>query len=133
MNWETRNPDPQLSSAAEALDQVYMDRLMMRARRSLGARRSWPAAFDERTGGASTTRMFVTAEEAGELHDQLRETFERVVGTHHRYADRRDPKLRPPDAVPVEFVLLGYPILDAPPLPDSDEGDEEPALGEESG
>jgi len=110
-----------------------MDRLMMRARRSLGARRSWPAAFDERTGGASTTRMFVTAEEAGELHDQLRETFERVVGTHHRYADRRDPKLRPPDAVPVEFVLLGYPILDAPPLPDSDEGDEEPALGEESG
>jgi hypothetical protein len=133
MNWETRNPDPQLSSAAEALDQVYMDRLMMRARRSLEARRSWPAAFDERTGGASVSRMFVTAEEARELHDQLRETFERVVGTYHRYAGRRDPKLRPPDAVPVEFVLLGYPILDTPPLPDSDEDAAEPVLGEAPG
>jgi len=47
------------------------------------------------------------------------------VGMHHRFADRRDPKLRPPDAVPVEFVLLGYPILDTLPLPDGD--------GEESG
>ena len=129
MNWRTRDPDPQLSSAAEALDQVYMDRLMMRARRSLGAMRSWPAAFDESMGGASATRMFVTAEEARELHDQLRETFERVVGTHHRFADRRDPKLRPPDAVPVEFVLLGYPILDTPPLPDSDEDDDELVVG----
>jgi hypothetical protein len=129
MNWRTRDPDPQLSSAAEALDQVYMDRLMMRARRSLGAMRSWPAAFDESMGGASATRMFVTAEEARELHDQLRETFERVVGTHHRFADRRDPKLRPRDAVPVEFVLLGYPILDTPPLPDSDEDDDELVVG----
>ena len=54
-------------------------------------------------------------------------TFERVVGTDRRFAERRDPKLRPPDAVPVEFVLLGYPILDAPPLPDTDEADEDPA------
>jgi hypothetical protein len=77
--------------------------------------------------------MFVTAEEARELHDQLRETFDRVVGMYHRYADRRDPKLRPSDAVPVEFVLLGYPILDTPPLPDSDEDDKAPVLGEAPG
>jgi hypothetical protein len=28
----------------------------------------------------------------------------------------------PADAVPVEFVLLGYPILDSLPLPDNEAG-----------
>jgi len=56
-------------------------------------------------------------------------TFERMVGTHHRFAERKDPKLRPPDAVPVEFVLLGYPILDAPPLPDRAGADEDTDAG----
>jgi hypothetical protein len=49
--------------------------------------------------------VYVTAEEADELHAEMTKTFERVLGTNHRYADRRDPKLRPPDAVPVEFVF----------------------------
>jgi hypothetical protein len=63
MSWRTRTGDPQFSSAAEELDEVYMDRLMMRARRSLGAMKSWPAVFDERLG-ASASRMFVTPDEA---------------------------------------------------------------------
>jgi hypothetical protein len=67
----------------------------------------------------------VTPAEAQELYEEIRQAYDRVVGMHHRFADRRDPKLRPPDAVPVEFVLLGYPILDTLPLPDGD--------GEESG
>jgi hypothetical protein len=66
----------------------------------------------------------VTPAEAQELYAEIRQAFDRVVGMHHRFADRRDPKLRPPDAVPVEFVLLGYPILDTLPLPEGDE--EEP-------
>jgi hypothetical protein len=49
-------------------------------------------------------------------------TVERTIGQEHRFAKRRDPAHRPPGAVPVEFVLLGYPVLDAPPLP-SDGGD----------
>ena len=52
-------------------------------------------------------------------------SFERMVGSHHRFAERRNPRLRPPDSVPVEFVLLGYPILDAPLLPDKDEADDD--------
>ena len=51
----------------------------------------------------------------------MMKTFERMVGTHHRFAERKDPALRLPDSVPVEFVLLGYPIMDAPPLPDKHE------------
>jgi DNA-binding transcriptional ArsR family regulator len=125
LNWRTRQPDPQASRAAEALDQVWMDRLLTRARRSLTSMTSWPEAFDEGLG-ASQSRMFVTPEEAKEVHAEMMKTFERVVGMNRRFAERRDPKLRPPDAVPVEFVLLGYPILDAPPLPDTGEADSDP-------
>ena len=67
--------------------------------------------------------LYVTPEEARELHAELMKTFDRTIGQEHRFTERRDPARRPPGAVPVEFVLLGYPILDAPPLP-GDEGDE---------
>jgi len=115
---------PQFSLAAEALDQVWMDRLLARARRSLTSMASWPGAFGEGLGAASS-RLYVTPEEARELHAEMMETFERLVGTHHRFAGRRDPKLRPPDAVPVEFVLFGYPVFDAPARPDEDVTDGE--------
>ena len=49
-------------------------------------------------------------------------TVERTIGQEHRFTERKDPARRPPGAVPVEFVLLGYPVLDAPPLP-GDSGD----------
>ena len=124
MSWRTRDADPQFSLAAEALDQVWMDRLLARARRSLTSMASWPEAFGEGLGAASS-RLYVTSEEARELHAEMMETFERLVGTHHRFAERRDPKLRPPDAVPVEFVLFGYPVFDAPPLPGEDVTDDE--------
>ncbi len=129
MSWRTRHGDPQASHAAEALDQVWMDRLMTRAQRSLTSMTSWPRAFDDGLG-ASASRVFVTPGEAVELYAEIQQTFERVVGTHHRFADRRDPKLRPPGSVPVEFVLLGYPILDSPPLPDGDESGDDAETGE---
>jgi predicted ArsR family transcriptional regulator len=120
MSWRTRHGDPQVSRAAEALDRVWMDRLLGRARRSLTSMASWPEAFNASLG-ASASRLYVTPEEAEELHTEMQQTFERVVGTRHRYAQRRDPKLRPPGSVPIEFVLLGYPILDGPELPDDDD------------
>ncbi|MGH3235513.1 MAG: hypothetical protein ACRDOH_20135 [Streptosporangiaceae bacterium] len=89
---------------------------------------SWPEAFSEGLG-ASSSRMYVTSEEARELHAEMMKTFERLVGRDRRFAERRDPKLRPPGSVPVEFVLLGYPDLDAPPLPDGDETDDDPDVG----
>jgi hypothetical protein len=54
-------------------------------------------------------------------------SFERLVGADHRFAERRDPKLCPPDFVPVEFVLLGYPVLDTPLVPDADADADNPA------
>ena len=121
MSWRTRQEDPEASHAGEALDQVWMDRVLARARRSLTSTRSWPGAFHDDTLGGSTSRLYVTPGEAEELYAELRQAFERVVGMHHRFADRRDPKLRPAAALPIEFVLLGYTILDTVPLPDGDE------------
>ena len=68
----------------------------------------------------------MTPEEAKELHAEMMKTFERVVGAQRLFTERRDPKLRPPGSVPVEFVLLGYPVLDAPPLPDAGQTDDDP-------
>ena len=56
MTWRTRQDDPQASHAAEALDQVWMDRVMTRAQRSLTSMTSWPHAFDDGGLGASASR-----------------------------------------------------------------------------
>jgi hypothetical protein len=95
-------------------------------------RASWPEAFGDEMG-ASFSRLYLTPEEAKELHAELENAFERLVGEHHRFGARRDPKLRPPDAVPVEFILIDYPILDAPPLPEGDETGDEADLEPEAG
>jgi hypothetical protein len=77
----------------------------------------------------------VTAEEADQLYTEIHQAFQRLLGPQNRFRDRRDPKLRPADAMPVEFVLMGYPVLDLPPLPDvgaASEGSEADADGPDS-
>jgi predicted transcriptional regulator len=116
MSWHARQGDEQFRLAGQALNQVWLDRVLSRARRSLAATTSWPEGFEDDLGG-STSMFYVTPEEARKVHAELMKTFERTIGQEHRFAERRDPARRPPGAVPVEFVLLAYPILDAPPLP----------------
>jgi predicted transcriptional regulator len=124
MSWRTRTDDPEASAAAEALERVWLDSSLTRARNGLTAMARWPKGLEDSLG-ATTTRMYVTPAEADELYTEISEVFDRVVGSRHRFTDRRDPKRRPADAVPVEFVLMAYPILDLPPLPDSAEEAEE--------
>jgi hypothetical protein len=122
---QTRQDDPPASkAAAEALNQVWVDRLMSRARRGLISSGGWPKSLDESLG-SSATRMYVTPEEAAEMYSEIQKTWNRLFGAHHRFAERRDPKLRPADAMPIEFVLLAYPLLDLPPLPDEAEQPDE--------
>jgi predicted transcriptional regulator len=120
MSWRARSDETQ--AAAEALDQVWLDATLTRARRSLTAIARWPKVFED-TLGASTSRLYLTPEEADEVFTELRQAYDRLVGLHHRFADRKDPRNRPADAVRVEFALLGYPVLDLPPLPEPDKQD----------
>ena len=136
VSWRSRVDDPQASQAAEALDQVWLDRSMSRAQHSLTSATRWPKGL-ENALGATTTRLYVTAEEADQLYTEIHQAFQRLLGPQNRFRDRRDPKLRPADALPVEFVLMGYPVLDLPPLPDvgearSGEGSEADADGPDS-
>jgi Helix-turn-helix domain len=116
MSWHARQGDEQFRLAGQALNQMWLDRVLSRARRSLAATASWPEGFEDDLGG-STSMLYVTPAEARELYGELMKTIERTIGQEHRFAERRDPARRPPGAVPVEFVLLGYPVLDTPPLP----------------
>jgi predicted transcriptional regulator len=120
MSWRMRTDDPQASEAVEALEQVWLDRALTRARQGLTAMARWPKGLEDSLG-SSTTRLYVTPAEAVELYTEISEVFDRLVGTGHRFGDRRDPRLRPADAIPVEFVLMSYPILDLPPLPEADD------------
>ena len=116
LSWQARLGDEQFRLAGQALNQVWLDRVLSRARRSLAATASWPEGFEDGLGG-STSMLYVTPGEARELYGELMKTVERTIGQEHRFTERKDPARRPPGAVPVEFVLLGYPVLDAPPLP----------------
>ena len=116
LSWQARQGDEQFRLAGQALNQIWLDRMLSRARRSLAATASWPEGFEDDLGG-STSMLYVTPDEARELYGELMKTVERLIGQEHRFTERKDPARRPPGAVPVEFVLLGYPVLDAPPLP----------------
>jgi Helix-turn-helix domain len=131
MSWRTSRNDPQTTLAAQALDQVWLDRSLARARRSMTSRASWPESLDDAMGG-STSRSYLTPQEANEIYMELQKLFERLLGSGSRLVERKDPRLRPPDAMPMEFVLLGYPVLDLPPIPEDDEADDEDSPPDES-
>jgi len=127
------SPDdpPAMQAAVQALNQVWMDRMLTRAQRSLAAPDAWPEALSE-TLGVAVSREYVTAEEARELYTEIQQAFDRLFRSDDRAAKRRDPKLRPADAIPVEFMLLAYPVLSLPPLPDQADGAEDSAFPDES-
>jgi predicted transcriptional regulator len=125
LSMSTLQEDPAAAQAAQTVAQVWLDRALDRARRSLLARGSWSDAFGDILGG-NLSRLYVTPAEAAEIHSEIEQVLDRLLGPDGRYAERRDPGLRPPDAMPIEFLMLGYPVLGVPPLPADEEPDTEP-------
>jgi hypothetical protein len=121
LSWGRNPDDPGAAIAAEALDQVWIDRLLNRARRSLTSTASWPQGLEDALG-TSSSRLYVRPAEARRLYAMISEAFGQLADDPE-VAARRDPDRRPADAVPVEFVLLGYPVLDSPLLPGDDSAD----------
>ncbi len=127
LSWGRNPDDPGAAIAAEALDQVWIDRLLNRARRSLTSAASWPQDLYQALG-TSSSRVYVRPAEARRLYAMISEAFGRLA-EDPEIVGRRNPDRRPADAIPVEFVLLGYPVLDSPLLPEDDGADAGEAAG----
>ena len=115
MNLEETHDDPQTAAAAGVLGQFWTNLTLDRARAALLSRSSWPDKWKKALGESQSLR-YVTAAEAEELEAELMAVLD-------RFGERTDdPAARPPDALPVEYLILSYPLMDllsrpAPPSP----------------
>jgi predicted transcriptional regulator len=98
--------DPEVATAADALETMLAERLFARIRASRLARASASADVRAVSGMVQST-VFATAAELQQLRTEL-------VALTARYADRIDPARRPSDAVPFELVTFIHEFSVAP-------------------
>jgi Helix-turn-helix domain len=120
--------DPSAAMAADELGQFWLDTILDRARDFLSRDRTWPAEWQHNLLlGQNEHILYVTPQEAAELGMELFRLF-------RRFEDREDhPERRPAGAMPIESLLLSYPLmhLAARPVPDAgDPAPGDPALGD---
>ena len=102
----TEQEDPGAALAAEELGQFWLDTTLGRAHSMLTRRRAWPDEW-RRTGllGESEYIAYMTPDEAREFDAE-------VTQLYRRFEDRLDhPERRPDGAMPIEMLLLNYPLL----------------------
>jgi predicted transcriptional regulator len=131
VSWRTLQDDPEASHAAQALDQIWLDRSFGRARRSMTSMASWPEGLTDDMLGGTVRRWHLTPEEAAEVYSEVQKTLERFSETRG-IRERRDPERRPADALTVEFIVLGYPVLGTPQVPDTHEPEVEGETDDET-
>jgi hypothetical protein len=111
LNLEETHDDPQTAAAAGVLGQFWTNMTIDRARNALLNRSSWSDKWKKALGEAQSIR-YVTVAEAEELQAELMAVLD-------RFAERNeDPSARPPDALPIEYLILNYPLLDLLSRPD---------------
>jgi predicted ArsR family transcriptional regulator len=105
LNLEESHDDPETAAAAGVLGQFWTNITMDRARAALLNRASWPGEWRKALGESQSIR-YVTEAEAEELQAEL-------LAVLDRFAERTDdPATRPADALPIEYLILGYPLMD---------------------
>jgi hypothetical protein len=107
--------DPSAAIAADELGQYWLDTILDRARSNLSRDRTWPAEWQHNLLlGQNEHILYVTPQEAAELGMDLFRLF-------RRFEEREDhPERRPAGAMPIESLVLSYPLmhLAARPVPD---------------
>jgi DNA-binding transcriptional ArsR family regulator len=113
--------DPAAAMAADELSQYWMDTLLERARSALTRRGSWPAEWRHNPLlGENQSIIYATRQEAAELGTEI---YRLML----RFEDRVDhPERRPADALPIESVLISYPLLHLASRPVPGAGDAAP-------
>jgi DNA-binding transcriptional ArsR family regulator len=97
--------DPVAARTADELSQFWLDLLLDRARSALSHRASWPAEWHHNPLlSENETILYVTPQEAAELGAEIFQLLQ-------RFKDRMDhPERRPADAMPIESLMLSYPL-----------------------
>ena len=109
----TDQDDPSAANAADELSQWWLSATLDRARSALSRRATWPAGWQHNDlTGENQMIVYATADEANELAAQAERIF-------LRFHDRLDhPERRPDGAMPIEVLLLSYPLLHLAARPD---------------
>jgi Helix-turn-helix domain len=103
MHFTDVHEDAETQIAARALSRTLRARSLARLEEYYELRASYPVAWQEVTG-SSEFLLHVTPCELRALDEEITEIL-------HRYRDRiARPELRPPDSLPVEVLLFGYPV-----------------------
>ena len=126
MQFASAHDDPETEVAAGALVRMLRERQFGRYRTWLETNRNYPREWRD-AAGSSESIMYLTA---GELEELSQEVLALVLP---RFRERlTDPARRPPDAVPVEILMLAYPISLPPPgdVPPDEAAGDDPAGGE---
>jgi predicted transcriptional regulator len=97
------NDDPEMSIAAQSLEKMVIDRAFARLQNFIDARTSYPRQWQENAGSYESI-LHITVNELKEVQEEFASIFLRF---HDRLAD---PSLRPPDSLPVEVLLFGFPM-----------------------
>jgi predicted ArsR family transcriptional regulator len=123
----TREGDPEYEIAVTALTSMFRERQLDRFRRWQETMRSYPRRWQE-ASDSSEYVFFYTLEELERL---TRELTDVAVRRFSEVRDRvTDPSQRPPGSVPVELLMLSYPMHLPPPAGDEGDGDgDEPGHG----
>lgn len=96
--------DPEYAEAATAFAELASARVLAAATAAMRAKASWPQEWRQLPARVST--RYLTPAEAAELSSELDALLD-------RYESRlTKPDARPPDSVPIEFLLLAWPELD---------------------
>jgi DNA-binding transcriptional ArsR family regulator len=103
MRFSDVTDDPEMSIAAQGLERMVFDRAMSRFASFHDAKSSYSKEWQESAQNAETI-LWVTPEE-------LREVSTEILNIFGRYFDRiSDPSARSEGALPVEVLVLSYPV-----------------------
>lgn len=120
------NDDPEADIAANVLGRVTRERQLARYMTWIDTRSSYPREWRDAAPN-SQYGFYLTAEELAQLSQELQDLLARWFAEGERFTD---PALRPAGAVPVEFLLFGYPIDVPKPGSPAEPGAGESSTGE---
>jgi DNA-binding transcriptional ArsR family regulator len=125
MQFATAHDDPETEMAAGALVRMLRERQFGRYLTWLETNKNFPPQWRD-AAGSSESIIYLTPGELDELSEEV------LALVLPRFRERlTDPARRPPDAVPVEILMLAYPISLPPPadVPPDAAATDDPAGG----